>query len=370
MPRETVARIHLDSIRHNFRLAGQRAGSARAMAVVKADGYGHGIERVARALSDVTEHYAVACLEEAVSLRQAGLTQPVLLMQGVHQASDLTLCEAEGFVVVVHHDHQLDWLESTGARPAVWLKVNSGMNRLGFAPDDLVTVRDRLARSGIEVAGAMTHFACADDEDSNRTADQTSVFERATAPLGPIARSVANSAAHFRPGQAMFDWARPGIMLYGSSPMLGHHGPSLGLRAAMTLESRLIAIRSLPPGEAVGYGETWRAERPTIMGMVCVGYGDGYPRHARNGTPVGIRGARAPLIGRVSMDMLAVDLTDVPGASIGDPVELWGRNIAIDEVAACAGTISYELLTGVTRRVPRVEQDSGDVDGLMTGSDS
>ena len=138
----------------------------------------------------------------------------------------------------------------------------------------------------------------------------------------------------------------------------------------MTLESRLIAIRSLPPGEAVGYGETWRAERPTIMGMVCVGYGDGYPRHARNGTPVGIRGARAPLIGRVSMDMLAVDLTDVPGASIGDPVELWGRNIAIDEVAACAGTISYELLTGVTRRVPRVEQDSGDVDGLMTGSDS
>lgn len=355
MPRQTLARIHLDNLRHNFRLARERAGSARAMAVVKADGYGHGIERIARALGSDTDHYAVACLEEAVALRQAGLTQPVLLMQGVHQASDLPLCEAEGFTVVVHHEHQLNWLESGGARPAVWLKVNSGMNRLGFAPSEVRAVYQRLKIAGVAVTGAMTHFACADDETSHRIAEQTAVFDEATAPLAPIKRSVANSAAHFRRGQPMFDWTRPGIMLYGSSPMLGRQGPQLGLKAVMTLESRLIAIRQLAPGEAVGYGEAWRSARPTVMGMVCVGYGDGYPRHAINGTPTGIRGTRAPLIGRVSMDMLAVDLTDVEGASVGDPVELWGENISVDEVAACAGTISYELLTGVTSRVPRVE---------------
>lgn len=369
MPRETVARINLDSLRHNFRIARERAGGARAMAVVKADGYGHGIERVARALAGETDHYAVACLEEAVALREAGLTQPVLLMQGVHQASDLSLCDAEDFIVVVHHEHQVEWLESGGARPRVWLKVNSGMNRLGFAPGEVAAVCQRLQRSGIRATGAMTHFACADDETSDRTAEQTALFDEATAPLGSIDRSVANSAAHFRPGQRMFDWTRPGIMLYGSSPMLGHHGPELGLKSVMTLESRLIAIRDLAPGEAVGYGETWRATRPTVMGMVCAGYGDGYPRHAVNGTPVGVRGTRASLIGRVSMDMLAVDLTGVEGATVGDPVELWGPNIPIDEVAACAGTISYELLTGVTGRVPRMALESRPT-GRMTGSES
>lgn len=363
MPRQTLARIHLDNLKHNFRLAVERAGSARAMAVVKADGYGHGIERVARALSEDTEHYAVACLEEAVALRQAGLTQPVLLMQGVHQAADLALCEAEGFAVVVHHEHQLGWLESGTARPRVWLKVNSGMNRLGFAAAEVRAVCQRLVNAGIAVTGAMTHFACADDEASERTVEQTRVFDQATASLAPIERSVANSAAHFRPGQPMFDWARPGIMLYGSSPMLEHQGPELGLKAVMTLESRLIAIRQLAAGEAVGYGESWRSTRPTLMGMVSIGYGDGYPRHAVNGTPVGIRGTRALLIGRVSMDMLAVDLTGVEDATVGDPVELWGRTIPVDEVAACAGTISYELLTGVTRRVPRVEENDEEFNG-------
>ena len=359
MPRQTVARIHLDSLRHNYRLARERAGTARAMAVVKADGYGHGLQRVARALADDTDHYAVACLEEALALREAGLRQPVLLMQGVHQAADLAQCQAHNFTVVVHHEHQLQWLSAAQARPDVWLKVNSGMNRLGFAPAEVADVHRRLQQAGVRVTGAMTHFACADDEDSGRTGEQTTVFDEATGPLGSLARSVANSAAHFRPGQPLFDWTRPGIMLYGSSPLLGRTGPELGLRATMTLESRVIALRRLAPGEPVGYGEAWRARRPSLMGMVCIGYGDGYPRHARNGTPVWIRGARAELIGRVSMDMLAVDLTDIPGAAVGDPVELWGRNIAIDEVAACAGTISYELLTGVTRRVPRIDDDTG-----------
>lgn len=355
MSRPTVARIHLDNLRHNFRLARERAAPARTIAVVKADGYGHGIGRVALALAAETDLYAVACLEEAIALREAGLTQPVLLLQGVHEARDLGVCEAQNFTVVVHDPQQLAWLESGKARPQIWLKVNTGMNRLGFAPGDLGTTRDRLAQVGVAVTGAMTHFACADDEHSESTARQTEVFDQATAGLGAITRSVANSAAHFRSGQALFDRTRPGIMLYGGSPMLGCHGPALGLRAVMTLESRLIATRELAPGDAVGYGETWRACRPTRMGMVCIGYGDGYPRHAVNGTPMWIRGTRVPLIGRVSMDMLAVDLSDVPGAAVGDTVELWGENIPVDEVAVCAGTISYELLTGVTQRVPRIE---------------
>lgn len=368
MPRATLARIHPGNLRHNFRLAKERAAPARAMAVVKADGYGHGIERVARTLSDDTDYYAVACLEEAMALRAAGLIQPVLLMQGVHEAKDLQLCESENFTVVVHDPHQLGWLEAGYGRPEVWLKVNTGMNRLGFAPAGLARVKEELSRIGVRVTGAMTHFACADDAQSQATARQTEVFGQATAELGDITRSVANSAAHFRAGQPLFDRTRPGIMLYGSSPMLGRYGPELGLKAVMTLESRLIATRELTPGDAVGYGETWRATRPTRMGMVCIGYGDGYPRHAVHGTPVWIRGTRVPLIGRVSMDMLAVDLGEVPEAAVGDAVELWGEHIPVDEVAACAGTISYELLTGVTRRVPRVEDGASTT--LHTGSDS
>ncbi len=351
MPRPSIARIDLDALRHNYRKASELAAPARAMAVVKADGYGHGLVQVATALADETEHFAVACLEEAIALRDAGLGHPVLLMQGVHEAADLRICQLQRFIVVIHHAHQLQWLEKTGARPEIWLKVNSGMNRLGFAPSELPSVLNGLRRLGIRPGGAMTHFACADDTACNRTAEQTRVFDSATSAIPGLVRSVANSAAHFRPGQPKFDWSRPGIMLYGSSPMLG--SPGLGLKAVMTLESRVIAVRCLEAGEAVGYGETWRAVKPTVMGVVCIGYGDGYPRHAGSGTPVWIRGQRASLIGRVSMDMLAVDLTDVPGAAVGDLVELWGGNISIDEVAGHAGTISYELLTGVTGRVPR-----------------
>lgn len=355
MPRPTIARIHLDNLRHNFRVAADMAAPGRPIAVVKADGYGHGIERVAKALSGECDYFAVACLEEAVALREAGLTQPVLLLQGVHEATDLSLCEHQRFTVVVHSAQQLDWLEAGHGRPKVWLKVNSGMNRLGFAPAEIQSVHGRLARAGVTVSGAMTHFASADDAASESPACQTAVFEEATAGLGSITRSVANSAAHFRKGQPLFDRTRPGIMLYGASPMLHCHGSQLGLKAVMTLESRLVSARELAAGEAVGYGETWRSARPTRMGIVCIGYGDGYPRHAGSGTPVWIRGKRTSLIGRVSMDMLAIDLDAVPEAQPGDRVELWGENIPVDEVAACAGTIGYELLTGVTRRVPRVE---------------
>ncbi|MCM0611095.1 alanine racemase [Marinobacter sediminum] len=355
MPRSTVARINLDALRQNYRLACDRAGSAQSMAVVKADGYGHGIAQVAKALADDAPRYAVACLEEALAIRSAELRQPVVMLQGVHAGADLDVCRQNGFEPVIHGRHQLEWLGQAEARPPFWLKVNSGMNRLGFRPEELNDVMARLeamgARSGL--LGFMTHFACADDVDSPMTARQTASFEQGTAPWAGLMRSVANSAAHFHPGQSLFDWSRPGIMLYGGSPMVGKTGPELGLKPVMSLEAPLITTRTVRAGESVGYGGGWVADRDTLMGMVAVGYGDGYPRHAGTDTPAAVNGQRIRLIGRVSMDMLAVDLSNAPGAREGDLVELWGPTVGVDEVATCAGTISYELLTGITSRVPR-----------------
>lgn len=353
MPRNTIARIDLDALRFNFSLAAANAGSARPMAVVKADGYGHGIRAVARALATDTECYAVACLEEALAIRAEGLTHPVVLLEGVHAQADLKICLKEGFEPVLHNKVQIDWLTSEPVRPVIWLKLNTGMNRLGFGPQELAEVVDRLAPDEGLIRGLMTHFACADDLASPETAAQTEVFANFAEAHPDLQRSVGNSAAHFRPGQALYEWTRPGIMLYGATPLIGQTGPELGLRPVMSLESELISVRTLAAGDQVGYGGTWTAEKPTPMGIVAVGYGDGYPRHAGTGTPAWINGRRVNLIGRVSMDMLALDLSDAPDARIGDKVELWGAHVAVDEVARHAGTIAYELLTGVTARVPR-----------------
>ncbi|MBK1853127.1 alanine racemase [Marinobacter sp. 1-4A] len=356
MPRNTTARIDLDALRNNYRIACERAGSAKAMAVVKADGYGHGIAQVASALADVAPKYAVACIEEAFAIRAAGLVQPIVLLQGVHAEGDLAECVHNQFEPVLHSGHQLEWLEQGSAIPEFWLKVNTGMNRLGFRPADLPAVMARLekisALGGLQ--GFVSHFACADDESSAMTAAQTVTFEKATAPWPSFMRSVGNSAAHFTAGQPLFDWSRPGIMLYGGSPIIGKTGPELGLEPVMTLEAPLITTRVVKAGESVGYGAGWVAQHDTRMGMVAIGYGDGYPRHAGTDTPAAIGGRRIRLIGRVSMDMLAVDLSNTPEAREGDLVELWGRTVGVDEVASCAGTISYELLTGITRRVPRI----------------
>lgn len=358
MPRSTVARIDLSALRRNFQTAQARAGGADLMAVVKADGYGHGIGSVASTLGDLASKFAVACLEEAQVIRDSGLSQPVVLLQGVHNKDDIEACARNGFEPALHSLQQLEWLERSGARPLFWLKVNSGMNRLGIHPDELAEAMSRLRAQGGDkgLLGFVTHFACADDPDSAMTAQQTAVFEQATSDFPGLMKSIANSAAHFLPGQPMFDWSRPGIMLYGGSPMIGKTGPELGLEPVMSLEAPLISVRTVAAGESVGYGASWVADRDTRMGMVAIGYGDGYPRHAGTDTPAAIRGQRIRLIGRVSMDMLAVDLTGAPGAKEGDVVELWGRTVSVDEVAACAGTISYELMTGITGRVPRVYQ--------------
>ncbi|PXX90187.1 alanine racemase [Marinobacter vulgaris] len=362
MPRNTVARIDTSALRHNYRLACRLASPARAMAVIKADGYGHGIAEVARALEGEAPKFAVACIEEALAIREAGIRHPVVLLQGMHSSDDVAICAREGFEVVLHSDYQLDWLMHATQVPAFWLKVNTGMNRLGFAPAMLADAMARLKEYMVmqNLVGFVTHFACADDVASNFTDDQTGVFTEAVADWPLLAKSASNSAAHFLPGQPMFDWSRPGIMLYGASPMLEKTGPELGLEPAMSLEAPLIAVRLLKPGQSVGYGCSWTAERETRMGIVAIGYGDGYPRHAGSGTPAWVAGSRIRLIGRVSMDMLAVDLTDAPAACPGDTVELWGRHVSVDEVARHAGTIAYELLTGVTARVPRFYDSPGD----------
>lgn len=362
MPRKTVARIDSGALRHNYRLACRLASPARAMAVIKADGYGHGIAEVARALADEAPKFAVACLEEALAIRAAGLVHPVVLLQGVHGAEDLVTCAQEGFEVVVHSDYQLDWLERSAEVPTLWLKVNTGMNRLGFSPLMLPGVIAGLKTRALEqkLIGFVTHFACADDPSSSFTDQQTRVFTEAVVDWPSLAKSAGNSAAHFLPGQPLFDWSRPGIMLYGASPMLDRTGPELGLEPVMTLEAPLTAVRTIKPGESVGYGCSWTAEQETRMGIVAIGYGDGYPRHAGTDTPAWVAGNRIRLIGRVSMDMLAVDLTGAPSASEGDTVELWGRHVSVDEVARCAGTIAYELLTGITARVPRLYDCPGD----------
>ena len=357
MPRPTVARIDLDALKHNFRRARELAGTAYAMAVVKADGYGHGIGSVADALAPETSRFAVACIEEAIAIRGAGHRHSVVLLQGTHQKDDLAECEQSGFEPVLHCQQQLSWL-GAGRSPRFWIKVNTGMNRLGFRPEELPEVMAGLEEAGLKhlAIGFVTHFACADDPDSEMTGLQTRIFERAVAPWPDLMRSVGNSAAHFRPNQPLYEWSRPGIMLYGASPMEGKTGAELGLCPAMTLQAPLITTRVVRAGESIGYGASWTASQDTRMGMVAIGYADGYPRHAGTGTPAAVRGQRIHLLGRVSMDMLAVDLSAVPEAREGDLVELWGKTVSVDEVAGYAGTIGYELLTGVTSRVPRVHE--------------
>lgn len=357
MGRETRARIDLAALQHNFTVAAGQVPNARVMAVVKADGYGHGIEAVAGALAGHAERFAVACIEEAQRVRKAGIAQPVVLLQGFHQAADIATCCELQLEPVVHSDQQLNALSSTPPdRPLrIWLKINTGMNRLGFSP----SVADQVIASAqsvpkVTLAGLVTHYACADDRNDDFSLHQHDILAALSSRYPELEVSAANSAAHFRDELQSFDWTRPGIMLYGATPMIGQSARELGLKPAMSLESVITTTRALKAGESVGYGASWRAERDTLMGIVCIGYGDGYPRHAPSGTPVWINGQRTTTIGRVSMDMLAVDLTGVGDAKVGDTVELWGANIPVDEVAAHAGTIGYELLTGVTSRVPRI----------------
>lgn len=350
------AHINTAALRRNYLLARRLAPAAKAWAVVKANAYGHGLWRAVDALRAVADGFAVLEAETAVAMREAGIEQPILLLEGVFEPRDMRAVVRHRLTTVVHCREQLDMLMAAApfASPqAVYLKLNTGMNRLGFAAAALPAALQRLRElPGAEVT-LMMHFADADSERG--IAWQLQRFRAMAGDWqGPVC--LANSAAILRHPEIQGDWVRPGIMLYGASPFAGQSAAELGLEPVMTLESRIIAVQEIAAGERVGYGGTFTAERPTRVGVVACGYADGYPRHAPTGTPIAVLGRRTRTLGRVSMDMLACDLTDIPEAGIGAPVTLWGRGVAgevpADEVAAAAGTIAYELFCALASRVP------------------
>ncbi|MCG2577642.1 alanine racemase [Dechloromonas sp. XY25] len=354
-------RIAPAAIRNNYRLAKQHAPNSRAWAVIKANAYGHGQWRAIDALRDEADGFAVLECENAVALREAGVMQPILLLEGIFSARDVRAVVEHRLTTVIHCPEQLELLVRSGpfaASVSVCLKLNTGMNRLGFTAASLPNALDALRQLPVDIT-LMTHFAEADGE---RGVDWQMERFRAMAGdwKGPV--SLGNSAAILRHSGAHGDWVRPGIMLYGASPFVDQSAEELGLQSAMTLESAIIGVQEVAAGERVGYGGTFTAERAMRIGVVACGYADGYPRHAPTGTPIAVLGRRTRTVGRVSMDMLACDLTDIPEAGIGAPVTLWGNGLAgkvpADEVAAAAGTIAYELFCAVAPRVPVVLDDT------------
>lgn len=365
--RPLIARIDLEALRHNYRLACARAPNARVMAVLKANAYGHGSLACARALAPLAPAVAVACLEEGRELKEAGITCPLVLLEGFFDAAELDEIVSGHYWSVLHSEWQVGALLAAlerhpGRRIPVLIKCDSGMHRLGFPPEAVEAVHARLAaHPGIAACTLMTHFATADTFDDAQFGQQ---LERIGALRQRLALPgcFANSPATLVAPAAHGDWVRPGVMLYGANPLAGDHPDRAwvqrALRPVMTLESRIIAVRSVGAGEPVGYGARYITDRPTRIGVVACGYGDGYDRHAVDGTPVLVNGRRAALAGRVSMDMLTVDISHLPEADIGARVTLWGRDatgavLGIDEVAAWCDTIPYTLLTGVLPRVPR-----------------
>ncbi|WP_454256280.1 alanine racemase [Pseudomonas sp. Marseille-Q8238] len=353
--RPLVATVDLAAIRHNYAVAKRCAPGRQAFAVVKANAYGHGVREVVTALHDEADGFAVASLEEAAEVRAMHAQARILLLEGCFSAEELPMAAHLALDIVVQGAQQAEALLATSlSRPLnVWLKLDSGMHRLGFAAAQVRDWHARLrATDQVAELNLLSHFACADERGHPLIEEQVEQF-LGLLDLDFDQRSLANSAALLTIPAAHMDWLRPGIMLYGATPFAELDAATLGLRPVMSLEAQLIGLRDIAAGESVGYGATWVAERPSRIGTVSCGYADGYPRHAPSGTPVIVRGQRVPLVGRVSMDMLTVDLSDVADAALGDTVELWGACLPVDEVARAAGSIGYELLTKVTARVPR-----------------
>ena len=352
MSRPAIAHIRLDAFRHNYRVAKEMHGG-KALAVIKANAYGHGAVRCAAAIENEADGFAVACLEEALQLRQADIKNPILLLEGFFEANELPEIVANSLWIVVHAQWQIDILLAAKlAKPIqIWLKMDSGMHRIGLSPAEYTLAFMRLAgHVNIAKIVCMSHFANADNLKSEHTKQQIALFQNTVKSLGVQEISLANSAAILGWPQAKKNWSRPGIMLYGADPL---YDVKTSLRAVMQLNSQIISIRLIQKGESIGYGSIFTAWRNTIVGVVAIGYADGYPRSAIN-APVAVDGVLTKLIGRVSMDMLFVDLTDIESAKIGDPkigstVELWGDMILANDVAKAAGTIAYELFCNVKR---------------------
>ncbi len=348
------AAIDTAALRHNLETVRGFAPRSRVMAVIKANGYGHGLAAVARALH-TADAFAVARVDEALALRRAGITTRVVLLEGVFDREQLEAAAAADLELVVHTREQIELLAAAGGgrRCRVWLKLDTGMNRLGFKGAEFAAAAAALsALAGVATpVNLFTHLASADERELPATALQLARFAEATRDL-PGERSLANSAGLLGFPESRADWVRPGLLLYGAAPFAGAVGADYGLKPAMTLRTRVIAVKALEPGERVGYGGDWAATRPTRLAIAAVGYGDGYPRSLPSGAPLLVNGERAGLIGRVSMDMIGIDATDLGRApQLGDPVVLWGEGLPVEEVAEWARTVPYELLCGISQRV-------------------
>jgi alanine racemase len=360
MSRPTAAIIDLQALRHNYALAASLAPESQTIPMVKANAYGHGTIEIATALAPVAPAFGVACIEEAIALREANIKQPILLLEGTFTADEVALAEHHNLWLMVENQPQLDAILAAdiGHQITVWLGVDTGMHRLGFQPSELEPAYRALknSRNVHDEIVVSSHFACADDLNNDATNKQIQIFDlnlptdiNSELPLA----SLANSAAILAWPQTQRDWQRPGYMLYGNSPFSEPQENANQLQPVMSFESAIISVREIDAGESVGYGATWTAPRQSHIATIAVGYGDGYPRHAPNGTPILINGVKCPLVGRVSMDMITVDVTDIK-AEIGDKAILWGPALPVNEVAATCGTIGYELLTRMPDRVPRV----------------
>lgn len=356
MSRPTYMKIDLSALQKNLGRVRKLASGCKVIAMVKANAYGHGIVRIAHALSSA-DALGVASLEEGLMLREAGIMQPIVLMEGVFYPEELPLAAHHGFTLVVHHLPHIEMLEQAKINKpfTVWLKINTGMHRLGIDPSEIAPTYRRLQMLANvkQPIGLMTHFAEADNIVSEATSAQIARFQAATQHIsGP--RSLANSAGIIAWPDSHGDWVRPGLMMYGASPFSDKNGLDHGLLPVMTLWSRLIAVTQVKKGGKVGYGGTWEAPEDMLVGVVGVGYGDGYPQFAKNGTPILVNKRECALVGRVSMDMLTVDLRNVPNAKIGDEVVLWGEGLPVERVAKHSNTSAYEILTRMTPR-PKID---------------
>ncbi|PIE43763.1 MAG: alanine racemase [Gammaproteobacteria bacterium] len=363
MARPTSVEINKQAFMHNLSLARQKAGSAGLMPVLKADAYGHGLAELCRWVSD-DDSIALTSIDEAFVVREQGVNNTLVLLEGCFFVDELAWCAANNVEIVLHSSYQLNDLSRFCQRNAnarhlsVWIKFDSGMHRLGFSCDQVGGILSVLQRLDVNLCGALTHMACADDITHNQTREQLSRFkEKVLLPYSWPKVSVANSATLVHYPEALYDLVRPGIMLYGGSSDVRKTGQALGLQAVMRFRSQIISIRSIGVGESVGYGSRWTSARESVIAVVAAGYADGYPRHAPDGTPVWCNGAIVPLVGRVSMDMITVDVTDVPGVKVFDSVELWGENLSVDLVARHCDTIAYELMTSIAKRVSRTYAD-------------
>ncbi len=347
--------IDTAALHNNVRVARKFAGQTRIYAVVKADAYGHGIENVIPALSDRVDGFAVATLNEAIRCRSHAPRSPIIVLSEFNSSHQLRLFEQHELQVVIHRPEQVNWMEQfPGTALSCWLKIDTGMNRLGVLPGEAESIARRLNRAaGVKRLGSMSHLASADDLESGQTSDQIETFIQTTRQVSGM-RSMANSAGLINWSDTHFDLVRPGLLLFGGSPVAQRTAEQIGLQPVMRLEARLIAVRKVALGQDVGYGATWTANRPTRLGIISFGYADGYPRCVSNIGHVVVNGKIAPLTGQVSMDLMTVDLSECSDAREGDTAFLWGPQLPVEMVAQWANTIPYELLCGVSPRVPRV----------------